>query len=156
MSGVPNLECDSTGQRQSEWHQSESDVIGMTAPGYEAKDDPSDGQKDCEDQQETARSGCRQIRHQLSLSGPGLVQASGSSVTWPVSEYRRQISETATALAAKGTTIPVMTIACGIGSWGKSAAAPRRAIIPKTRKTPLPIRLKASNLRSGWGCTTRP
>jgi len=53
------------------------------------------------------------------------------------------------ALAAKATTIPVITIACGTGSACNPAAAPFRATMPNTRKTPLPIRLNARILRSG-------
>ena len=55
----------------------------------------------------------------------------------------------ALALAAKATTIPVITIACGTGSACNPAAAPFRATMPNTRKTPLPIRLNARILRSG-------
>ena len=42
--------------------------------------------------------------------------------------------------------MPVITIACGTGSADSPAAAPLRATMPKTRKTPLPIRLKRENL----------
>ena len=62
----------------------------------------------------------------------------------------------ATALAAKATTIPVITIACGTGSDGNPAAAPLRATMPNTRKTPLPITLNARILRSGSELTMRP
>ena len=74
----------------------------------------------------------------------------------PVSAESRKMSATASALAAKATTIPVMTMACGTGSKRRPAAAPRRATMPKTRKTPLPIRLNASNLRRGCGWRMRP
>ena len=42
-----------------------------------------------------------------------------------LSSERRKMSATASALAAKATTIPVMTMACGTGSKRKPAAAPR-------------------------------
>ena len=60
------------------------------------------------------------------------------------------------AVAAKATTTPVMTSACGTGSPPNPAAAPLRATTPNTKKTPVPRRLKATILRSGWGCTIRP
>ena len=55
------------------------------------------------------------------------------------------------AVAEKATTMPVMTSACGTGSAPSPAAAPRRAMTPNSRNTPLPRRLKARILRSGCG-----
>ncbi|QKV57719.1 MAG: hypothetical protein HT580_11200 [Dechloromonas sp.] len=46
--------------------------------------------------------------------------------------------------------------ACGTGSPPMPSAAPRRATTPKSRKTPLPIMLKARILRNGCGLTIRP
>ncbi len=71
-------------------------------------------------------------RRVKSRSGPDHCPASCSTglrpearrraVTCPVSSCSRRISATASALAAKATTMPVMTIACGTGSKAK----PRR------------------------------
>ena len=47
--------------------------------------------------------------------------------------------------------MPVITSACGTGSAAKPAAAPLRATMPNSRKTPLPSRLKPRSLRSGCG-----
>ncbi len=45
--------------------------------------------------------------------------------------------------------MPVMTMACGTGSNAKPAAAPRRATIPKTRKTPQPIEVEGQQFAQG-------
>ena len=82
--------------------------------------------------------------------------ASARSVAEPVAWNSRSSSATARAVAEKATTIPVMTSACGTGSPPNPAAAPLRATTPKSRNTPLPSRLKARILRSGWGFTIRP
>jgi hypothetical protein len=59
-------------------------------------------------------------------------------------------------VAAKATTMPVMTMACGTGSPLKPAPAPRRAMTPNSRKMPPPSRLKARMRRSGSACSTTP
>ena len=89
------------------------------------------------------------VIRRLAPSPGGFAHASGLSVTWPVSSNSRNTRATASALAAKATTMPVITIACGTGSACNPAAAPFRATMPNTRKTPLPIRLNARILRSG-------
>jgi hypothetical protein len=68
----------------------------------------------------------------------------------------RSNSATASAVAEKATTIPVMTSACGTGSLPNPAAAPLRATTPKNRKTPVPRRLKARIFRSGCGFVIMP
>ena len=89
----------------------------------------------------------RRLNHGAPAPSPGgLAGTSGSRAALPVSSWSRRIRATASALAAKATTMPVITSACGTGSKGKPAAAPLRATMPNTRKTPLPIKLKAENL----------
>ena len=85
-----------------------------------------------------------------------LEEGSGSSVAWPVSWNSRSSNAIARAVAAKATTRPVITSACGTGSLFNPAPAPRRAMTPNSRKTPLPSRLNAKILRSGRGSTIRP
>ena len=82
---------------------------------------------------------------------PRAVARASRSVAEPVASNSRSSSATASAVAEKATTIPVMTSACGTGSPPKPAAAPLRATTPNSRNTPLPSRLKARILRSGWG-----
>src|SRR6185437_12440983 len=144
-----DMERDSAGQRKSERRRIQGGALGSTASGRQREDRSGNGQQDRQNEQVPAWR-CPQFFHQFVSPPCGLVQTSGFNVTWLLSE-RRKISATAMELAAKATTIPVMTIACGIGSKRKPAAAPRRATMPKTRKTPLPMTLKASNLRSGCG-----
>src|SRR5262245_54931081 len=75
-------------------------------------------------------------------------RASARSVAEPVAWNSRSSSATDRAVAAKATTMPVMTSACGTGSPPNPDAAPRRATTPKNTNTPLPSRLKATILRS--------
>src|SRR5215510_9765832 len=84
-------------------------------------------------------------------SASALVGASSVSVTVPVAWNNRSSSATARAVAENATTMPVISKPCGTGSPAKPAAAPRRAIAPNNRNTPLPITLKARSLRSGCG-----
>src|SRR5262249_6494492 len=91
-----------------------------------------------------------------SRRSPSSPASSGRSVVDPQISNSRSSKATDSAVAQKATTMPVMTSACGTGSAAKPAAAPLRATIPNSRKTPLPSRLKPSSLRSGWGWTRRP
>jgi hypothetical protein len=59
------------------------------------------------------------------LAASARSRASARSVAEPVAWNSRKSSAIARAVAAKATTIPVMTSACGTGSPPKPAAAPR-------------------------------
>jgi energy-converting hydrogenase Eha subunit H len=141
-------------------HEGEGNAFRMTATKHERQQYTGNRQDDRQHEQEPARRRCEGIdRHRHSVSFPlpgGLVHASDRSVTRPVSSKSRSTKAIASALAAKATTMPVITIDCGTGSAGNPAPAPLRAMMPNSKKTPLPIRLKARILRSGWGLVMRP
>src|SRR5271165_1179212 len=159
-SGAPNQNGDGDGGGEPDRREAERDAFGEPSAEHERQQNPGGGQQDREHQQRSARrprKSRRRLDHEALAPSPGgLAGASGSSVTLPVSSWSRRIRATASALAAKATTMPVITIACGTGSKGKPPAAPLRATMPNTRKVPLPIRLKARILRSGCGLTMRP
>jgi hypothetical protein len=67
-------------------------------------------------------------------------------VTRPVSSKSRSIKAIASALAAKATTIPVITIACGTGSAANTAAAPFRAMMPNSKKNAAADQIEGENL----------
>src|SRR6516164_5363940 len=115
------MECDRTGQSESERCRAQSDTLRATASGCEREDDSGKRQQNRENEQVAAWRGRPQFRRHFASPPSGLVHASGSNVTRPLSSESRKMSATASALAAKATTIPVMTMACGTGSKRKPA-----------------------------------
>src|ERR1700733_8500271 len=160
LAGAPYPTSDGDGDSEFHRHEDERDPFGAPTADEKRQQHANNRQEDRQRQQASARrrrDGGRIHRHPASApSSGGFVQASGFNVTWPVSSNSRNTRATASALAANATTMPVITIACGTGSACNPTAAPFRATMPNTRKTPLPIRLNARIFRKGWGLATRP
>jgi len=141
-------------------HEEKRDPFRLASSKQKREQHAEGRQEDCKREQAAGRrrrdgGGIR--RPSASAPSPGgFVPPSGLSVARLVSPNSRNTRATASALAAKATTMPVITIACGTGSDGNPAAAPLRATMPNTRKTPLPITLNARILRSGSGVAMRP
>src|SRR5262249_12373826 len=146
--------------QEAERHGRERDPVNVTPTAGEGEQHGRKRDDDREHEQIRRRHRAQQrsrIGHQASL-GSVLMAASRSArnVAEPATWNSRSNSATASAVAEKATTTPVMTRACGTGSAPKPAAAPRRATTPNSRNTLLPSTLKARILRSGCGCVTTP
>ena len=99
---------------------------------------PTNGTSTAAGEQQPAGCGHGLDRHALARA-PGPLSAAGggesdASVVDLVSSNRRSSTVTASAVAEKATTMPVMSNACGTGSPPMPAAAPRRAMTPNKQE----------------------
>jgi len=153
LPGVHQLDDNRHGEYQPERNRQKRYAPGIAPTKDQRSENTKQRHDERQDEQETARR--RRFRKGDRQAG-GSLGSGAASVAAPVASCRRWTRATASAVAEKATTIPVMTSACGTGSPPMPSAAPRRATTPKSRKTPLPIRLNARILRSGCGLTIRP
>ena len=128
LSRAPDETCDRDGDSEFDRHEAERNPFRPPPADEKRQQHAESGQEDRQRQQASARrrrdrGGASRHSAPAPPSG-GLAQASGFNVAWPVSSNSRNTRATASALAAKATTIPVMTIACGTGSACNPAAAP--------------------------------